>query len=395
MLSFFAINRRPASMLTRPCLFAGFLIIFSGFAYAAGGHSHDHDHDHSNCVEGDFWQQMDAEFSVLGNFLGEFSDNKDNANRSRVRVREAEIAFGANLLPNLRFNVVGALEQEYEDGHVNNETHLEEFYGTFYDLPFDMEGSIGRKFVGFGVLNPLHFHERPFADTPLVLANLFGEHGWYDDGASLTIPVGDVFGADVRNSFGYYRGRNFGLEHSHEHEHGHDEHEEDEHEEEGQGPIEWGGYVYQNRISFEYELSESSCLDMGYSVAFDEGGDNNVHGIDVTYRCTDLETIEAFIWQNEFFYADVDTSSTEPFGFYSLLQFVLDEKIELGGRYDWSEAPGDVDNYEWAIGSFITYNFSESMYARAQYRYHEMIEDHKAENTLFLQFVWRIGEHSH
>ena len=44
-----------------------------------------------------------------------------------------------------------------------------------------MEAVIGRRLVGFGVVNPMHFHERPFADTPLVLANFLGEHSWYDD----------------------------------------------------------------------------------------------------------------------------------------------------------------------------------------------------------------------
>ena len=78
-----------------------------------------------------------------------------------------------------------------------------------------------------------------------------------------------------------------------------------------------------------------------------------------------------------------------------MLQFVPDDKWDFGGRYDWSEAPGEGNKNEWAITPFLTYHFDESMYGRLQYRYREMIEDHEPENTLFLQFVWEIGSHSH
>ncbi len=367
---------------------------FAEFAYAEDGHSgkeHERDHSlpaHHRSSDDDFWKQIDPELSIVGNFLAEFSDNKDNSNRGKFRVREAEAAFQAFLFPKFRINAVGAMEQEYEDAHSNTEFHLEELYGALFDLPYGINAGIGRRLVEFGALNPKHFHERPFADTPLVLANFFGEHSWYDDGVSVNMPVGRLFGAPISNSFSYLRGRNFGLEHVHAHGH------EDMHEQ-GHGPIRWGGNVYLNRVTADIELDHDRHIDMGYSVAWDEGGDNNLHGLDMTYHNSGFSSFDEFVWQSELFYADVDTSETEPFGFYSMMQFVLDDKWDFGGRYDWSQAPGEGSKSEWAITPFLTYHFDKSMYGRLQYRYREMIEDHKPENALFLQFVWEIGAHSH
>lgn len=368
---------------------------FTGVAVGEEGHDHGHAHDHGTPLAAHHkqsddtkWNLIDPEFSVVGNFLTEFSDNKENANRGRFRVREAEAAFQAFLLPNLRVNIVGAMEQEYEDNHSNTNFHLEELYASIYDLPYGMEGQIGRRLVGFGIINSLHFHERPFADTPLVLANMLGEHSWYDDGVSVSIPVGQLWGIQFKNSFGYFQGRNFGLEH--EHAHGHDDEEE-----EGHGPIRWGGNVYMNRISSEIELDADSHVDFGYSVAWDEGRNTNLHGMDLTYHKRGFGPFQELVWQNEFLFADIDNSDSTPLGFYSMLNLELDKKWDVGGRYDWSEAPGEGNSFEWAISPFVTYHFDTSRYARLQYRYRELIEGHEPENTLFLQFVWELGSHSH
>ncbi len=361
--------------------------------YLPKDNEHGHEHDlslpaHHKISDEDFWRAIDPEVNIVGNFLTEFSDNKENSNRGRFRVRGVEAAFQAFLLPHLRVNVVGTMEQEYESGHSNTEFHMEEVYVSLLDLPYEMEAEIGRRLVGFGVINPTHFHERPFADTPLVLANFLGEHSWYDDGVSVSLPVGSLWGVPIRNSFGYFQGRNFGVEHVHGHGH-------DDADEEGHGPIRWGGDVYMNRIYSEIELDSDSHVDLGYSLAWDEGGDTNLHGVDLTYHYSGFESFRELVWQNELLFADIDSSDSEPLGFYSMLNLVMDEKWDVGGRYDWSEAPGEGSNYEWAVSPFVTYHFDESMYGRVQYRYREMIEGHRPENALFLQFVWELGAHSH
>lgn len=361
-------------------------------------HHYGHDHDtasghgksqpaHHKLDNGEVLGRLHPEFSVIGNFINESSNNKENSNRGRLRAREIEAAMQASLLDNFRINAVWAMEQEYIDNHSQWYYHLEELYGTVNELPFEMEGVIGRRLVRFGALNPVHLHERPFADTPLVLANLFGQHSWYDDGVSLSMPVGEVFGTPVHNRFSYFRGRNFGLEHTHHH--GHDEHEE------VHGTIEWGGNVYMNRLTSKIELDRISHAKLGYSIAFDEGGYNNLHGLDLTYRNRGIKGMKELAWQSELIYADIDTSDSEPFGMYSMLQFVLDDNWDVGGRYDWSEAPGEGSNNEWAVSPFVTYHLNESMYGRLQYRYREMIDDHEPEHTMFLQFVVELGKHSH
>jgi hypothetical protein len=126
---------------------------FAQFAYGQGGHP-EKEHEHVNSLpahhkpfDSDFWKRIDPEFNIVGNFLTEFSDNKDNSNRGKFRVREAEAAFQAFLLPQFRINAVGAMEQEYDGSHLNTEFHLEEFYGALFDLPYDVDAqdSLGRK----------------------------------------------------------------------------------------------------------------------------------------------------------------------------------------------------------------------------------------------------------
>ncbi len=74
---------------------------------------------------------------------------------------------------------IPALEMEYIGDEVNVEIDLEEAYLTMSPIPLVGEYvplglQLGRKFMNFGVLNPVHPHHWPFADRPLML----GSQAW-------------------------------------------------------------------------------------------------------------------------------------------------------------------------------------------------------------------------
>jgi len=341
---------------------------------------------HKASPVGSYSGQLNPDISVVANILTNFNDDKADDNRNKVRVKEAELALQGYLYPGIRGDVIAAIEQEYEGDTSTTETDLEEAYVSFLDLPCSMQAEVGRKFIGFGKLNPIHPHHWPFADTPLVLQNFFGEHNWFDDGASVSALVPNPWDLYFKASFGVFNGRN--LEHAHEHE------EEEEHTGETE-PIDWNGRVYVTRLSANKLLNDNSDVDLGYSLAWDEPRDTELHGVDLTYSYRWPYTYRKLKWQNEFLFANVDSTSTQSSGFYSLLKLTLDKNWELGGRYDWSQTLENDQSHEWAITPFLTYYFTESFYTRAQYRYRELIEEHEPENVFFLQLVWGLGPHSH
>jgi len=322
------------------------------------------------------------DISVIANLLANFTDNHADDNRGKVRVKEAELAFQGYVYPGVHADLIAALEQEYDPNGSSTETDLEEASLSFLELPCDLQARVGRQLIAFGKLNPLHPHHWPFADRPLVYQNFFGEHNWYDDGVNVNTLIPNPWDLYWKVSAGVFNGRHLGHAHAHE---------TQTHAE----PIEWQGRVYAGRTSVNVPFARSDDLDLGYSLACDSGRDTLLHAVDLTVTHRWANSYRRLTWQTEYLYTEVDHNSLYRGGLYSMLLLTLDKYWQIGTRYDWSEALEAGQEEEWALTPFITRFFNESFYARAQYRYRRMLDDHAAENTLFLQLVWGMGPHSH
>jgi len=112
-------------------------------------------------------------------------------------------AFQGRLSPSVRGDLVVAAEQEYlADDSTEVDLHIEEAFISFLDLPGGLQAQVGRKLLAFGRLNPIHPHHWAFADTPLALNNLFGDHPWLDDGAEISYLVPTPADIDLKVSAG-------------------------------------------------------------------------------------------------------------------------------------------------------------------------------------------------
>lgn len=374
---------------------------------------------------------VDPKLSVIGDVQALFTDDHCNENRNRFRIRSLELTASANVLPHLRGDFTGALEQEWEGGHLITRMDVEEAYGTLHSLPFGTEVQFGRKLIDFGLLNPIHPHHWPFADTPLVLESFFGDHPWNDDGAQASILIPNPWELYAKATFGFWSGKRLGHGHDHEHEHedeggdedthdhedeheheeahGHEEeeheheeaqvHEEEhEHEEEDPScahaePVDWDRWVKTGRFSLDIPLSRNSHVLLGHSVAWDQHADTKLFGGDITFYYKWPNTYRKFRWQNEFIFGDLRERGEEKSGFYSLFLLTLDKHWEIGDRLDWMQVPGTIEHNEWANSIFLSFYFTHSIRFTTQYRLRKMACG-ETENALFLQWVIGLGPHA-
>jgi hypothetical protein len=276
------------------------------------------------------------------------------------------------------------------------EVDVEEAYVTFFQIPYiseyvplQLQG--GRKLMNFGILNAIHPHHWPFADTPLMLVNLFGDHAWYDDGiqGSITIPNPlDVF---LKTTFGFWNGRKLG--HHHHHNGGHD-HDHDH----GHGAAEtvgWMGHVFLSRTVLGFPMGSRLAARLGHSIAWDEGFYTVLNEADVTLMLRFPGTFRRIRWQSAFFAADVGAGGYTRYGGYSLLVSDLSKNWQAGARYDQAQvlSPHETAR-EWAGTGFVTYYFTHSLFLRGQYRYRRTI-DREDEHNGYVQLVFGLGPHSH
>ena len=81
-------------------------------------------------------------------------------------------------------------EQDAHAGHDEVEVHAEEVYVDFVALPKGLSARVGAFLQPFGVTNRSHPHDWPWPDTPLAIAEAFGDHGFRDVGAVLSWRTG-------------------------------------------------------------------------------------------------------------------------------------------------------------------------------------------------------------
>jgi len=342
---------------------------------------------------------MNPNISVVADIQALFSNNPLDPNRNKIRVKEVELAFQGYLYPGIRADIIPAFEMVYlEDGEVTLEVDLEEAYITFSQFPYisryvplTLQG--GRKLMNFGLLNPIHPHHWPFADTPLMLVNLFGEHPWYDDGVQVSVKIPNPLDVYLKTTFGYWNGMNLGHDHGddgHDHAHGSADPAVVVPE-----PVDWRGNVFLSRSVIGFPIGDRLNTLMGYTITWDEGFYTVLHEADLTLKLRFPGTFRRIKWQNAFFAADMGVGGYTRYGGYSLLVADLSKNWQAGGRYDQAQVlnPG-VTGDELAGSGFLTYYFTHGLYLRGQYRYRKTVENREEHNG-YIQLVFGLGPHSH
>ena len=342
------------------------------------------------------------DISVIVNAQLDFTDPDDPDRNQKLRIKEAELAVQGYLYPSIRGDFIAALEQEYMDNEVETEVDLEEAYVTFLEIPGGFQALAGRKLLNFGRLNPIHPHHWHFAETPLPLLNLFGDHPWFDDGAELSSLIPNPGNLYLKLSGGIWNGRSLAHSHGHgEDEHGeaHGEEEQDEeHHAHGLGEelVEWDGLVYFGRAFADVPVTDAGALQLGYSLSGDEGNRNLLQGVDLVLKHQAPGTRRKITWHTEVLFARDKERDTSPFGLFTYLTFAPDTTWELGGGYDFTEFLADDTRDAWAANAYLTRYLTHTTYLRAGYRYTEYSDEELEQQHLaYLQLVWGLGPHAH
>ncbi len=329
------------------------------------------------------------DIGVVGDIVGSLSESKeDEEGNDRLSVRELELVFGHDIDPYSRFDsTITFSDLESPD--------IEEAYVSYWDLPLDLKGKIGRMRQKIGRASAVHRDVLDTVDEPLVVQEYLGVEGLFKTGVELTgfTPLsGDSFTQQITAGF-------------------------------MEGGVGEDGLLFgetKRRPSFyahianSIDINDETNTELGATYLLgskdeDSRYEVNAVGLDATFVHF-ITPMNKFKWQNEAFLQDRAESSLiaddgshidfdrNPWGAYSLLDYRLSERYGIGTRFDYVEPidryPGAPQRADRALSGYLTYYQSEFARWRLQYENADLSTGAN-DNRVFLQGTFAIGTHKH
>lgn len=337
------------------------------------------------------------DLAVIGNHRGTFLVPKGYEARNRFQLGELELALQQPIYTGMNFyaTLAGGADAGFNMG-------VEEAYVTLsrpFKLPFD--GTVGKRRLQFGKVNPMHPHQWRYVDMPAPLTAFLGEEGFFGNGASLnyTIPAPGLF-ANLELGL-------WGPTSAHAHEHVPEEESSDDgdhhHGHVGTGiasdmPV--------ARLWLSKELGQSGEIELGASHAWgkaDAGDPIRLGGLDFTYRLfpstfSRLQLQGELVWQRR--KERPDNTWHTRIGHYLFLSYSPDKYYEYGLRFDNTGYPWPLEGREQSLSFIVTNRLSEATLVRLQYKVGDrtsgvLLPARKGFSEVFLQFIWGAGSHKH
>jgi hypothetical protein len=136
--------------------------------------------------------QLLFDMGIAGDFVGNLTQHNVHKNQggsfpgleNLFFPREVELSLFGAIDPYARGEVRIETGQEERGGELS--LALAEAHLTLTALPYGTQLKMGFMRNRFGLLNPLHFHDRPFIDNPNVLQQFFGGEGLVESGFEAT-----------------------------------------------------------------------------------------------------------------------------------------------------------------------------------------------------------------
>jgi hypothetical protein len=314
---------------------------------------------------------LNPDISLNGDFLGAIGHNEVRPVPG-LEMHEAELGLQSVIDPYAR----GDVFLSFGDSGVG----VEEAYLTFTALPGEFVARIGKMRADFGKVNTTHNHAMAWTDRPLVTENLVnGEEGLDDMGVSVSriLPApGDLFLEATAQVFRGNSGDVFKANQNKD--------------------LSFVGHLR----GYE-DLTENTNLEIGYSYAqgHNELGhafQTRLHGLDVSLRWKPLRRsiYNSLLWRSEFVWSQRDQlpAQERAFGWYSSLDYRLDQRWTVGTRFDWSQRATLSSQLDRGASAILTYWMSEFSQARAQYRF-TRYDGKQDGNELRLQLIFVMGAH--
>lgn len=321
---------------------------------------------------------FNPDIAVVGNFLGAAGRNVVNPSPA-LEMAESEVSLQAVVDPYARGDFFLSFGQQG--------VNLEEGFITFTELPGKLLAKAGKIRTAFGKVDGLHTHALTWADRPLVTRNLLGgDEGLSDAGVSVArlVPAGPLFleatGQVFRGSSGD------GVFESHQR----------------------SDLSYVGHLRAYQDLTESTNLDLGASVAHGHNAAGLVDDVDVGRFTTRLFGVDATlrwrplqraIYQQFMARSEIVWSQRGQFGgrqdslgYYLSADYQLARRWFAGGRYDRAARADAAAVADIGGSAVLTYRPSEFSQVRGQYRRIHFGDAATANEVLF-QAQFSIGAH--
>src|SRR5207237_5618985 len=296
---------------------------------------------------------FNPDIAVIGDFLGASGRNLVNPNPA-LEMHESEAAFQAVVDPYARADFFISFGEEG--------VNLEEGFLTFTELPGGLLTKVGKMRAAFGKVNSLHNHVLPWADRPIVIANLVGgEDGIDDAGFSVArlIPnkwifleaTGQVFRGDSNDLFKSSKR---------------------------------GDLSYLGHLRGYQDITDNTNIDLGLSFSRGHNASGLVDDIDVGRFRTTLYGADATLrWrplQRSIYHSFVGRSEVvwsrraqpngmqRALGYYVSGDYQFGRRWFAGARYDWSKHADNASLRDKGGSAVLTYWPSEFSQVRGQYR---------------------------
>lgn len=320
---------------------------------------------------------MNPDISLIGDFHGVAGHNQVNPSPA-LEMHEAEVGIQAVVDPYCRGDVFLSFG--------TNSVSVEEAYLTFTSLPWNFVAKAGQMRAVFGKVNPQHTHTLTWVDRPLVIQNLVnGEDGIDDMGVSVThlIPAPGNFFLEATAQV--YKGNSDNIPNG---QYLFESHQNND-------------LLFVGHLRGYQDLTENTNLELGYSYAqgHNELGHEfltKLNGVDLSLRWKPLRRsiYTSLTWRTEAVWSNRQQLplSQHAFGLYSSLDYRIDERWTVGGRYDYSQRALDATKLDRGGSLILTYWMSEFAQLRSHYRYTRYAEKINASELLF-QVCFVMGAH--
>jgi hypothetical protein len=313
---------------------------------------------------------FNPDIAVIGNFLGAAGHNDSPDAPPSLELDEVEATFQAVVDPYARADFFLAFSPEGAE--------IEEGFITFPTLPGGLLAKVGKMRGSFGRVNQMHNHVLPWADRPLLTANLLGgDEGISNAGLSVSRLIQNpvVF---LEATGEVYRG------------------DDDVFSTPERDDLTWVG-----RLRAYRDLTESTNLDLGGSIAY--GGNEEGPGLktrlvgaDLTFRYRPLRRAiyKRLVARTEAVWSrrEAPGGDANAFGIYASGEYQFARRWFAGARYDYAERATAPDLADEGGSLLLTFWPSEFSQVRTQFRRTNLAEGTTANEFLF-QFLFSIGAH--
>lgn len=328
------------------------------------------------------------------------SSRADQEGKDQLSLRELELVLGSNVDPYSRLDATVAFSTSEDEP-----ASLEEAYLTRFGLPLNSTARFGKFKPKVGKAIPLHRDSLDTVDEPLVIQRYFSEEGLSKTGVDISKTLDLPIPITQQVTLGILEGGNA---------------EEDEGIFGGpkRRPILYG------HLKNYIDVTDQTGFELGGSYLAgsrdeDQSFEVGALGIDATlthnFNATQKLKIqgEAFNVNRKQSYADVEEDDGlggtvtnrydldgNIWGAYGLVDLRLHQLWSIGGRYDFvqpiaTELPvAGVRKDDRAYSGYFTFHQSEFARWRAQFT-HTDFATGKADNAVYIQGTFAIGDHKH